>query len=117
LKCTFLSLNYPIREFDPRRVICAALGAADGRPRLPKNVPDCEIEFYLTGQLTAICGSWYYFSGQYEKDKSAERQRLSQLEKERHAKETWERVVKNTRRIESNARAGYHYEAGSVASL
>jgi hypothetical protein len=29
-------------------VICAALGAADGRPHLPKKVPDCEIEFYLT---------------------------------------------------------------------
>jgi hypothetical protein len=45
----------------------------------------------------------------YDKDKAAEKETLSQVERERHAKVLWEKVVDNTRRIERNARAGYHY--------
>jgi hypothetical protein len=55
--------------------------------------------------------SWYYFSGQYEKDRSAEKKRLSLTEKGQHATELWEKVLNDTRRIERNTRAGYHYQA------
>jgi len=62
-----------------------------------------------------IYGSWYYFSSEYDKTKSAEKQKLAQLHKEQHAKksteELWGELVGNTRRIEKNARAGYHYES------
>jgi len=54
-----------------------------------------------------IYGSWYYFSGQYEKDRSAEKQRISEAK----GKKNWESVVDDMRRIERNARAGYSYPA------
>ena len=62
-----------------------------------------------------IYGSWYYFSSEYERAKSAEKQKLAQLHKERHARKTteelWGELVDDTRRIEKNARVGYHYES------
>jgi hypothetical protein len=45
------------------------------------------------------------------KTKSAEKQKLAQLHKEQHAKKSKEELVDNTRRIEKNARVGYHYES------
>ena len=61
-----------------------------------------------------IYSSWYYLSGQHQKAKLAEKQKLTVLHKKEHAsksaEELWRELVYETRRIESNARLGYHYK-------
>jgi hypothetical protein len=58
-----------------------------------------------------IYASWYYFSGQYEKDRSADKKRISEEKRERDGKKHWENLLDDTRRIERNVRSGYRYEA------